>query len=209
MPVFEPFENAFTTLAQDLACGLGQGTGTPIEQGLDPSKALVGSGTEPAEGADTTKAFGQDVLEEATDKFDPGQSESSFLASVTVRVLDRHDLPVIGKDGVLAHGRATDIAREVVDDVFASADGLAEGIPILPPDAARDGLVKGGIGLLHRLLHEGAHLDRQVFDGEKVIGILSAYPGTVGGEAALRDDVVNVRVVFELACPGVKDAEEP
>ena len=64
MPVFEPFEDAFTALAQAFGSGLGQdgAGGLPVEEGLDPGKALVRSWTKPPEGADTTKAFGKDVF---------------------------------------------------------------------------------------------------------------------------------------------------
>ncbi len=206
MPVFEPFENAFTTLAQDLACGLGQDTGMPIEQRLDPGKALVSGWAEPTVSSDSTKAFGQDVLEEAANEFVAFEAQELGLSSSALGVLEDDVLAVVSHDGVFAHGGATDVARKVVYNVFARANRLAVGVPMLPPNAGRDGLVKGGVGFLHGLLHEGTHLDREAFDREKVIGISGAHPGAVRRETALGNDVMKVRVVFELTCPGVEYA---
>ena len=209
MPMLQPFEDAFTAFAEDLPRLFGKWLRFPIEESLDPGKALVGSRAEPTVGADATEAFRKDVLEEATNELDAGKAQKLLLSAAAFGVSDGHELAVICHDCVLADGGATDITREVVDDMFARADRFAVGVPRFAPNAAWDSLVEIGSLRVHGALHEDTHLDREASDREKVIRILGAHPSAVRGEAALRNDVMKVWVVFELARPGVEHAEQP
>ena len=70
-------------------------------------------------------------------------------------------MTVVGNDGMLAHGSATDITREILNDVFARANRLGVSVPVFMPETAWQGMIELGIGLSKRLLHEDAHLDRE------------------------------------------------
>lgn len=147
MPVYKEDEIALTLRAENGALSIGHLNGCPVEQGLDPGKALVGSGTEPSVSTNATKAFGEDMLKESTDPFDPCQTHVFGPASAAFGVLDRDVRAIIIDDGVLAHGGATDITREVVNDVLPRANGFGVDVPILSPNRSFDGVIEGRICL--------------------------------------------------------------
>ena len=69
--MFKKVQWPFAAFAQHLSFGLGKFCRFPIEKGLDPGIALVRRRTQPAIGSNTTKAFGQDMLQEASNERKP------------------------------------------------------------------------------------------------------------------------------------------
>lgn len=208
MPVFEPLKDPFATFAEELGRLLHGRHWFPIKECLDPGKALMRCWRQPAIDPDAAEAFGQDVLKETPNELATREPQKLLLTGLAIGVAKRHLMAVVSHDGMLADGGATDITREILHDVCAGPDWLAVGVPRLAPDAAWDGLVESRILRLERGLQEDTRLDGETFDREKEVGILGADPRALWSEATLRDDVVNVRVVFELPRPCVEDTEE-
>ena len=73
--------------------GLHQGW-LPIEQGQDALPSGFGGGTEPTEVTDTLKAFGQNVLEEASKKLGGGEGKGAPLLLLAVFIF-KGDLSVL------------------------------------------------------------------------------------------------------------------
>lgn len=205
--MFEEGEGAFTACAKYLAIGFERGRGFPIEQCLDAREAFVGGGAEPAIGAHAPEAFGENVLKKAPNEVPALQMQALLHSTVAVGVLDGDAMSVIGKDGVLAHGGATDITRKVIDDMLARAHRLGEDVPGFAPNGTFESVIELGLSLLERALEEKTRLDGEAFDRKEELGVLSAHPSALRCEAASGDDVVNVRMILELSRPGVKDAE--
>ena len=68
------------------------------------------------------------------------------LAGAAFFVLEDHLVTVVGNDGMLAHGGATDITREILNDVFARANRLGVSVPVFMPDTAWQGMIELGTG---------------------------------------------------------------
>lgn len=182
--------------------------GLPGEELSDLGSPFVGGGAEPAVVADTLEAAGQGVLEEAANELVAGESEGFLLAAFAADVGDGDVASVVREDAFGAEGALADVAGEVAYGGVSFADVADVGVPAEPPDFGCNGFVEDGVGLAHGPLHEGAHAGGEGFDWEEVFGVFWALPFAFGAEAAEGDEVVDVGVVFELAGPGVEDAEQ-
>ena len=130
-----------------LATGAGwQGAGRerlfgwrrPVQQREDPLPSGLGGGGEPAEVADALKAFGQDVLQKAAEKFGGGKPENAPLLVSAVFVFEGDLAVVSAEDAPRAKGGVVNVSRQILDRRLAAAGGLDIHDPFLPPDRKRN-----------------------------------------------------------------------
>jgi len=149
------------------------------------------------------EAFGQDVLKEAADKLFGGDGRES--CPICGRVLvGECDLAIFEReDAAIADGDAKDVRSEVFDGGLARAYGLRVNDPIFAPNLRVKEMEE--IALFERVPELGAEQDRERFDVNEEI-LSGCSPPAIGGQSATGGDVVNVRMVKEIARPGMEDA---
>jgi len=161
---------------------------------------------EETEIADLDETLGQDVLEEAVDELFSREGAERDLAG-SGRAVAKGDLVVFELDqAAVADGDTEDVGSQVLEGSVAVADRFAVDDPILLPDIGWDGV--GEAGFLKGVMEFGPEDSGEGFDGEQEV-MVGREPGAViGGQPTGRDEIVNVRMVGQVASPGVQDADQ-
>jgi hypothetical protein len=161
-------------------------------------------GSEQAVVTDFDEAFGQDVLKEAADKLLGGNGRESGLISGRILVGKSHLAILEGEDPAIADGDAKDVRSEVFEGGGASAYRLRVNDPIFAPDLLIKEMEE--IALFEQVPELGAEEDRERLDVNEEI-LPGLEPPAIGEESASGGDVVNVRMIEEIARPGMEDAD--
>src|SRR5262245_17332009 len=161
-------------------------------------------GSEQAVVTDLDEAFGQDVLKEGADNLLGGNGRESGPISGRILVGKSHLAILEGEDPAIADGDAKDVRSEVFEGGGACAYRLRVNDPIFAPDLLIKELEE--IALFEQVPELGAEQDRERFDVNEEI-LSGCSPPAIGGQSATGGDVVNVRMVKEIARPGMEDAD--
>jgi hypothetical protein len=152
-------------------------------------------------------AIGQDVLEAPAAKLHAVEVGGAEACTAQLTLGDG-DGAVVERDATtVGEGDPEDRGGEVWERCGPSWIGLAVDVPRKSPGLWVDVLPQSG--LAHVFFEESAGDGGEGFDGDKAVGSGGALGGAVLGEAAARDDGVDVGVVLELPAPGVQDAGAP
>jgi hypothetical protein len=176
------------------------------EQLAESGKALPVTGAEEAKVTYFNKTFWQDVLEEATDELFGVESRGSEGAGVGGAIAEG-DLAVGQfENAAVADSDAEDVRGQVFQGMQAIAYGLAMNDPVLLPYFWRD---KGEeVGLAQCVAELGTKDGREGLGGKQKV-LSGGQPSlAIGGQATTGSEVVDVRVVAEIASPGMEDADE-
>jgi hypothetical protein len=158
-------------------------------------------GTEEAVVAHLLETVGQDMLEEAADEV-WGREGGKFLPFGLAVLITKSDLAVFEfEDPVVAEGHAEDIGGEIFESSLAAADGLTIHDPILVPDLRWQLAVEGSF--LEGVAELGAEDFTQSLDGDQESGVFGWEPLALGRKATGGDEIVDVRMVAEIAGPGL------
>jgi hypothetical protein len=161
---------------------------------------------ENAEVADFHEAVRQDMLEEATDKFDDVEVGGTKAGTADCpggendRAVRKRDKAAVGdgdREDIRGEGGEGGVALVVCLTVDMPGDG---------PDLGSD--VCQQAGMLHGFFEERAGNRREGFDGDKEERAGGAPGRAVLGEAA-RDNGVHGGVVLQLLTPRMEDPGEP
>jgi len=206
--------------------GSGRGVGLEQLSGMLQAFADVRRGVN-AKVPNLGKSTGDDVLEEAAGK-------GERLEGGCVFALGAEGDVVVGEveDAAVGDGDAVGVAAEVLEDLLGAAEGLlgvddpglsGEGLEEEPEGdrvgemalVAAEEEAASLMGTFEGVQDLGAEDHAEGLDGEEegaalasLARVLGAGPhpaGAVGGEAAGGDDAVRVRVVAQVAGPGVQD----
>jgi hypothetical protein len=161
---------------------------------------------EETEIAHLDEAFGQDVLEEAVDELFGREGAERDLAG-SGRAVAKGDLVVFEfYQAAVADGDSEDIGSQVLEGSAAVADRFAVDHPILLPDIGGD--IVGEAGSLESMMEFGPKDFGEGLDWEQEM-MVGREPGAViGGQATGGDEIVNVRMVAQVASPGVQDTDQ-
>ena len=154
--------------------------------------------------ADLDTAWGQDVLQEAFDKFERRKGDVADLLSFVVAVVET-DLSVIERfQTAISDGAAEDVAAQILQDLFTAAGRLTVDDPFFLPKGSRQTteqsrLVKSGTDF-------GAENHREGLDGDQEPG-LGINPGVIGREASGGDEHVDVGMQEHGPGPGMENGK--
>jgi len=162
------------------------------------------SGTEQAIVTDLDEPKGEHVLEEATDELLGTDGAMLELVSGRLFVRESDSALLQFTEAVVTEGDAKDARSEILESLYATANGLAMDHPVFVPDGGRD--LSKEIGLFQGVTKLGAEDSGERFDGYQEV-FAGRAPATVRSEAAAGDDVMDVGMVEELASPGVEHAD--
>ena len=146
------------------------------------------------------------MLEEALEKLDAGERDPAQVLGPIVPIAEG-DLAVLDAfQTAIGDGDAEDVAAEVVEHLLAAASVLAVDDPRLRPDVPRHlieeaGVVEGGTDLGPEDLRQRVDRDK------KVPGLRGDPRGAIGGESSGGHEQMDVRMIPEVARPGVEDRE--
>ena len=178
---------------------------SPVQEGEDPFPSLLCCGPEPAVVTNALKAFGQDVLQEAAEELVRVKGESAPLSVAAVFVFEGNVAVVVAEDALVAQGGTGDVGGKIFQGGFTAADGLHVDDPLLSPDGMRYEWQSFGSRFDECLFEAGAQTRSQHDLWEEVVGRRWSHPTqAIGAESASGHDAMNVRVVLELASPGVE-----
>ena len=180
-----------------------------VEQGVDAGELVLGRRALPSVGAHPSEPLGQDVLQEHGEEHQHRQNGRLLLAGFRVLVAERDTAVAFLKVPLRADGRAVDVAREVFERVFPAADRLAVHDPRLAPHRWPDLVEERGVAFAQRPFEAGAHPHAEHVHAKQVIRILRCDQDAILSQGHAGNDVVDVRVIHELAAPGVECAQEP
>ena len=182
--------------------------GQRIEQGAKAKMFRFCRRRKPSVSADAAQAFGEDVLKEAGDEEEGGKSCRAEFTGFGVAVAEGDDAIVFVELAFGANGGAVDVARKVGQCLLAGAGGLAVDDPVFAPDGGRDLSEESGM-IQEGAAEPGPEAKAEDFDAkeERRIGRSEGRAGLRKAES--RDNVVDMRMVNELATPGVEGAQEP
>ena len=140
------------------------------------------------------------------DEFFCGEGAELVQAGIG-RAVAKSDLIVFELDqAAVADGDPEDIRSEIFDGSAAIADRFAVNDPILFPDTGRD--IVGEASLLQGVVEFGPEYPGEGFDREQEV-MVGRQPGAmIGGHPTGRDEIVNVRMIGQVASPGVQDADQ-
>ena len=193
-----------------LLCGGGRGERRQdVEKRADAGELFLRRRALPPVGAHPPEPFGQDVLQEHGEEHQHRQNSRLLLAGFRVRVAERDAAVAFRKLPLRTHGRAVDVAREVFERVFAAPDRLAVHDPRLAPHRGLDLVEERGVAFAQRPFEARAHPHAEHLHAKQVIRILRRDQDTILPQRHAGNDVVDVRVIHELAAPGVERAQEP
>jgi hypothetical protein len=150
---------------------------------------------------DFDKILGQDVLEETTNKLLSRESREFDL--IGSRILEGESDLTVGEreDAVVGDGDAKDVRGEIFEGCFSTTNRLTMNDPIFEPDLLVEEVEE--VGLLQLVAELGAEEDREGLDVDEEIRA-RVKPMAIGRESAPSGDVVDVRMVEEVAGPGMK-----
>jgi hypothetical protein len=180
--------------------------GVSFKQQSQGSQEQALGGAEETEIADLDEAPGQDVLEEAVDELFGGESAERGLAGIG-RAVAKGDLIVFEfYQAAVADGDPEDVGSQVLEGSAAIADRFAVDDLLLLPDGGRD--IVGKAGSLKSAKEFGPEDLGESLDWEQEV-MVSSEPGSViGGQPTSGDEIVNVRMVGQVASPGVQDTDQ-
>ena len=104
-----------------------------VEEGLEQLKGGLGAGVEEAVVAYAVKAGGQDMQEVAADELDACEADMAGALVLTVFEGDEDRMSVDGEDAPVGDDTFMDVLAEILDGVFAGADGFYVHHPVDPP----------------------------------------------------------------------------
>ena len=166
---------------------------------------------EQPERADTMKAPGRDVLQEAPKEFVGGEGHRLPLLVTVVPVAKGHGVIIAGQDGLVGDRCLVHVTPEVLQDLLGALnDGFGEDDPSCFPESLRE--YEGGQGAPREVEEAPAEACRERFPGDQVAGAAArrGLPGApVRSEATPGDEQVDMRMPLEGACPAVKGGEGP
>lgn len=181
----------------------------PIEQRADALEAVFGGGTQPTVGADSLKAFGQDVLEKAVEELFGGEAQGADAPILAVAVGEGDVVAVIGDDAFGAKSGAINVGGQVFESGFAAADRLNIGHPVFGPNIFWNVAEEFGMFPGQGLFQAVAKASGQHWLGQEVVIAFGTDPAqAIGGKSARGHDAVDMRMETEVACPGLKDGEQ-
>jgi len=183
--------------------------GQHVEKGADAGEFVLRRRALPPVGAHPPQPLGQDVLEEPGDEDGHRQNGGPLLAGFRVFVAERDMAVAFFEVALRAHGRAVDVAREVFECVLPAPDRFAVHDPRLAPEATLDLVEERGGAFAQSALEAGAHPHTEHLHAKQVIRILRRDQDPILPQRHAGNDVVDVRVIHELAAPGVECAQEP
>jgi hypothetical protein len=146
------------------------------------------------------------MLEEPPDKLQRVEAEEAWAGPAHFAVGESDGAVREADETLVGDSDSEDIGGEVGEGGVTVVMGLTMDIPRDSPDLGIDVLQPSGVA--HLFFEECTVDGREGFDGDKEVGAGGAPGHAVLGEAAARDDVVNVGVVLELPAPGMQDAGE-
>jgi hypothetical protein len=164
------------------------------------------AGREKTEMPDFHEAIGQDMLEEPPDKLQCVEAEEAWAGTAHFAVGESDGAVREADETWVGDSDSEDIGGKVGEGGVTVVIGLTMDIPRESPDLGIDVLQPSGVA--HLFFEERTVDGREGFDGDKEVGAGGAPGHAVLGEAAARDDVVDVGVVLELPAPGMQDAGE-
>src|ERR1035437_7326985 len=160
----------------------------------------------PAEVAHPVLSRRQHVLQIPAQELCGAQSALLFLMRGGVRVTERHRLIVGGHDTVVADGGASDVASEILDDVYAGTGRLGVYDPPASPHPGQHRRVQRRSARAQCSLHPPPEHGRQLRYRQEPVWLACPHPLAAAQSAAGYDEV-NVRLMLELAAPGVEHAD--
>lgn len=107
----------------------------------------------------------------------------------------------------IAEGNAVDIRRKIFERRLPIANGFAMNHPIQAPDGGWYFCEERR--LLQDVLKTGAEQFGKGFDGQKKIGACGKPTQTICRQASARNEIVDVWMIDQIACPGMKDTDHP
>ena len=143
-------------------------------------------------------------LAEAFDKLLGGNGRESGPICGRVLVGECDQAIIEREDAAIADGDAKDVRSEVFEGGLARAYRLRVNDPIFAPDLLIKEMEE--IALFEQVPELGAEQDRERLDVNEEI-LPGLEPAGIFGQAASGDDVVDVRMVEEVASPGMEDAD--
>jgi hypothetical protein len=180
--------------------------GVSFEKQAEGSQEQALGGGEETEIAHLHETSGQDMLEKAMDELFGGEGTERDLAG-SGRAVAKGDLVVFEFDqAAIADSDPEDVGCQVLEGSAAVADRFAVDHPILLPDGGWDAV--GEAGSLKGVMEFGSEDPGEGFDWEQEM-MVGREPGAViGGQPTGRDEIVNVRMVGQVASPGVQDTDQ-
>lgn len=191
-PAVRRAEDGGVVDGQEVACAL-----PPVAAG----------GTEEAVSADLGETLGQDVLQESGEEVLGGERQPLRLLRAGRDVAEGDPFAIEPLEAVVGDRHAVDVAREVLGGVLTITGVLQVDDPGLSEEVGVD--VVEELRFLERVAHLGAEDRCEGVAGDQEVRIRWHAPGApVVLEAAGGDEQVDVRVVGEVAPPGVEDSED-
>ena len=175
------------------------------QQSSDQSKRAAFPRAEDAIVADLHKALRQDMLQEAADEFLGTRSAEACFPAAGILV-GKGDIAVSkSADAPVAQCHAKDVGSQILECRHTAAHRLAVDHPVPGPDLRRHLLeqVRSPEGIPElRPVDDGQRFHRQE---EALPAMVPAFP--VLDQPAARNQVVHMRVVVQIACPGVQHTD--
>jgi hypothetical protein len=163
-------------------------------------------GVPQAEVADLVQAFGQNVLHEPTDELFTRDPAGAPAVGFALLVAERHGLVVEADNSVIGDGHAEDVAGQVIQDrLLTFTPGGAVDNPGLRP--RRRGQDQVGTSLLERGPELAAHELGQGLDRDAEVLARRMPRVAVVGDAAARDQAMDMGVIEQLRGPGMQHRE--
>ena len=180
--------------------------GVSFEKQPEGSQEQALRGAKEAEIADFDEASGQDMLKEAMDELCGREGAERDLAG-SGRAVAKGDLVVFEfYQAAVADGDPEDVGSQVLEGSASIADRFAVNDPLLLPDGGRD--IVGEAGFLEGVKEFGPENPGECLDRDQEV-MVGREPGAViEGQPTGRDEIVNVRMVGEVASPGVQNADQ-
>ena len=180
--------------------------GVSFEKQSEGSQEQALRGGEETEIAHLHETSGQDMLEKAVDELF-GREGAEHDPAGSGRAVTKGDLVVFEfYQAAVADGDPEDVGSQVLEGSAAVADRFAVDDPILLPDSGRD--IVGEAGSLESVMEFGPKDFGEGLDWKQEM-MVGREPGTViGGQPTGRDEIVNVRMVGQVASPGVQDTDQ-
>ena len=140
------------------------------------------------------------------DEFFGGEGAELDLAGIG-RAVAKGDLVVFEFDqAAVADGDSEDVGSEILEGSAAVANWFAVDDPVLFPDGGRD--IVGEARFLKGVVEFCSEDPGEGFDREQEV-MVGRQPGAmIGGHPTGGDEIVNVRMVGQVASPGMQDTDQ-
>ena len=156
---------------------------------------------------DLDEAFGQDMLQKPVQELFCVQGTTFFCASLSGAVAKRDAVIFQLQDPVVANGNPENVRSQILQRIQARADRLTVHNPLLLPNVRRNTGIT--IRVTQRLTEFAAeHLGERSHWQEEIVSCRSpALP--IRAQATARDEIMHVRMVSQVAAPGVQHPHHP